>query len=115
MYSQIKLYFKELAVGIVRLQCTMLYYNNNERKMLENNGQWWWAWCPIKHLSKTFDFFSHVFLNKPETYKFEISSIRLIYDYLGKRDETIKVNNANSWWREILYNIPQQLILGLPL
>ena len=41
MYSQIKLYFKELVVGIVRLQCTMLYYNNNERKMLENIGQWW--------------------------------------------------------------------------
>ena len=63
--------------------------------MVRNCGQWWCAWYAINHLLKKFDIFSHNFFIKPEAYKFEISSLRLIYDYLSNRAERVKVHGEN--------------------
>ena len=45
-------------------------------------------------------------------YGVEISSARLLYDYLTNRKQRTKIGNSYSFWRDILSGLPQRSILG---
>ena len=65
-------------------------------------------------LSKGFDCLSHEFLlSKLHTYGFSISGLSLIYGYLANRKQRTKINSSYSSREEILFGVPQGLILGL--
>ena len=46
------------------------------------------------------------------SYGVEISSVRLVYDYLTNRKQRTKIGNNYSFWRDILSGVPQESILG---
>ena len=64
----------------------------------------------LTDLSKAFDYHSHELLGaKLNVYGVEISSVRLIYDYLTNRRLRTgnKVGNKYSSWRDILAGVPE--------
>ena len=64
-------------------------------------------------LWKVFDCFSHELLvAKLNACGVEISSVRLIYDYLTKRCLRTKAGNKYSSWRDILSCLPHGSVLG---
>ena len=66
----------------------------------------------LTDLSKACDCLSHELLL---AYGFSLSSLKLIYSYLRNRKQrTINRFNYSSW-EEILFTVPQGLILGLLL
>ena len=66
----------------------------------------------LTDLSKTFDCLSHELLvAKLVAYGVEISSVRLIYDYLTNRKQKTKIGNNYSSWRDILSGVPQGSVL----
>ena len=67
----------------------------------------------VTDLSKAFDWHSHeLLLAKLIAYGVEISSVRLIYDYLTNRKQRTKIGKNYSSWRNILSGVPQGSILG---
>ena len=70
-------------------------------------------WCIANSLSKAFDCLSHELLvAKLIAYGVEISSVRLVYDYLTNRKQRAKIGNYYNSWRDILSGVPQGSILG---
>ena len=70
----------------------------------------------LTDLSKAFDCLSHELLvAKLIAYGVEISSVRLIYDYLTNRKQRIKIGNNYSSWRDIPSGVLQGSILRAPL
>ena len=66
----------------------------------------------LTDLSKAFDCLPHdLIIAKLNAYGVDISAIRLIFDYLTKRNQRAKIGNDYSSRREILYGVPQ----GFPL
>ena len=64
-------------------------------------------------LSNAFDCFSHDhIIAKLQAYGFHIDALKLVHDYLSNRKQRVKVNNAYSSWKDILYVVPQRSILG---
>ena len=45
-------------------------------------------------------------------YGFDIDATRLIYNYLTGRKQRVKINQAYSSWKDIIYGVPQGSILG---
>ena len=45
-------------------------------------------------------------------YGFEYNAIKLIYNYLSKRFQRVRINSTYSIWLEILFGVPQGSILG---
>ena len=41
-----------------------------------------------------------------------MKALNFIYDYLRKRKQRTKIDNAYSFWQNILYGVPQGSILG---
>ena len=41
-----------------------------------------------------------------------MSSLKLLYSYLTNRKQRVKINNAYSSWKDIIYGVPQGSILG---
>ena len=67
----------------------------------------------LTDLSKAFDCLSHeLLIAKLTVYGVEISSVRLIYEYLKNRKQRTEIGNNYSSWRDILFGVPQGLILG---
>ena len=43
---------------------------------------------------------------------FSLPVLRLINDYLSKRKQRTKIENAYSTWLDVIFGVPQGLILG---
>ena len=64
-------------------------------------------------LSKAFDCLSHgLSIAKLNTYGLSLSALKLMQSYLSERKQRIKINQAYSFWEEILFGVPQGSILG---
>ena len=66
----------------------------------------------LTDLSKAFDCLLHDLIAKLHAYGFEMSSLKLLYSYLTNRRQRVKINNAYSSWKDIIYGVPQGSILG---
>ena len=67
----------------------------------------------LTDLSKTFDCFPHnEIIAKLNYHGFNFSALKLTHNYLAKRKQRIKINHLYSSWEDILFGIPQRLILG---
>ena len=64
-------------------------------------------------MSKAIDCLTHdLLIAKLHAYGFGIDATRLIYNYLTGRKQRVKINQAYSSWKDIIYGVPQGLILG---
>ena len=64
-------------------------------------------------LSKAFDCLSHdLLIAKLRTYGIDLSSLKLLQNYLSNRWERTKVNSKFSSWKRIISGVPQNSILG---
>ena len=64
-------------------------------------------------LSNAFDCIPHnLLIAKPHAYGFAEISLHLIYSYLGKRNQRVKIISEFSSWKEILSGVPQGSLLG---
>ena len=67
----------------------------------------------LTDLSKAFDCLTHeLLIAKLNAYGFDINATRLIYSYLTGRKQRVKINQAYSSWKDIIYGVPQGSILG---
>ena len=67
----------------------------------------------LKDLSKTFDCLPHNEITAKLNYHgFNFSALKLTHNYLAKRKQRIKINHLCSSWQDLLFGIPQGLILG---
>ena len=67
----------------------------------------------LTDLSKAFDCLHHeLLIAKLHAYGFSMTSLKLLYSYLTKRKQRVKINDVFSSWTEILYGVPQGSILG---
>ena len=67
----------------------------------------------LTDLSKAFDCIPHdLIIAKLEAYGLEIGALRLIHSYLIKRKQRVKVEEAYSSWKDIIFGVPQGSILG---
>ena len=67
----------------------------------------------LTDLSKAFDCIPHdLLVAKLHAYGFNISSLRLMKDYLTNRKQRVKIEDTYSSWLEIIYGVPQGSILG---
>ena len=63
--------------------------------------------------SKAFDCLSHeLLIAKLDAYGFDKSALKLVNRYLSTRKQRVKINDKYSSWNEILFGVPQGLILG---
>ena len=61
-------------------------------------------------LSKAFDCLSHeLIIAKLNAYGFSLSALKLIHNYLSKRQQRSKINQSYSTWKDILFGEPQGL------
>ena len=66
--------------------------------------------------SKAFDSLPHdILITKIHAYRFEISTLKLIYSYLTDRTQTVKVKGECSTERQIKSGVPQDSLLGVLL
>ena len=80
------------------------------KQCLDNNGEYS---ALLTDLSKAFDCLLHdLLIAKLHAYGFEMSSLKLLYSYLTNRKQRVKINNAYSSWKDIIYGVPQGSILG---
>ena len=67
----------------------------------------------LMDLSKAFDFLPHeLLIAKMEAYGFENKSLKLFYNYLKQRKQTVSINGEMSDYMDILAGVPQGSILG---
>ena len=62
---------------------------------------------------KAFDCLNHeLLIAKLNAYGFTLPVLKLIHNYLSNRKQRVRVNDSNSLWQDILFGVPQGLILG---
>ena len=67
----------------------------------------------LTDLSKAFDCLSHeLLIAKLNAYGFNMSALRFVHSYLKNRIQRTKINSEYSSWEEIMFGVPQRLILG---
>ena len=80
------------------------------KKTVDNGGVFG---ALLTDLSKAFDCIPHdLIIAKLEAYGFHINALKLMHDYSSNREQRVKVNDAYSSWKDIIYGIPQGSILG---
>ena len=66
----------------------------------------------LTDLSKAFDCLSHVLIiAKLNAYWMQSFCLKLMQNYLPERKQRTKINQAYSYWKEILFGVPQRSIL----
>ena len=66
----------------------------------------------LTDLSKAFDCLSHeLIIAKLNAYGFSLSALKLVHNYLSKRQERTKINQSYSSWENTLFGVPQGSIL----
>ena len=64
-------------------------------------------------LSKAFDCIPHVLLvAKLHAYGFDENALVLIYSYLKRRKQSVRINNTYSSFQTLLSGVPQGSVLG---
>ena len=64
-------------------------------------------------LSKAFDTINHqLLLGKWHAYGFSKQTLAIICSYLSNRKQRIKINNAFSFWKDLILGVPQGSVLG---
>ena len=64
-------------------------------------------------LYKAFHCIPHdLIVAKLEAYGFDIGALRLIRAYLINRKQRVKVNETHSFWKDIIFGVPQGTILS---
>ena len=62
----------------------------------------------LTDLSKAFDCLSHeLIIAKLNAYGFSLSALKLVHNYLSKRQERTKINQSYSSWENTLFGVPQ--------
>ena len=62
---------------------------------------------------KAFDCLNHeLLIAKLNAYGFTLPVLKLIHNYLSNRKQRVRVNDSYSLWQDILFGVPQGLILG---
>ena len=91
-------------------QNCLLYMVEKWKRCLDNKGS---CGVLLTDLSKAFDCLKHdLLIAKLNAYGFDHKALKLIYSYLTKRFQRVKVNSSYSSWFEILFGVPQGSILG---
>ena len=64
-------------------------------------------------MSKAFDCRNQeLFIAKLNAYRFTLSALKLVHDYLSDSKHRTRVNNSYSTWFEIFFGVRQGSILG---
>ena len=64
-------------------------------------------WALPTDLSKALDCLSHeLIIAKLNAYGFRLFALKLIYNYLSKRQQRTKINQSYSTWKDILFGVP---------
>ena len=67
----------------------------------------------LTDLSKAFDCIPHdLIIAKLEAHGFQTDALNLVYDYLSKRKQRIKINETFSCWKDTEYGVAQGSIFG---
>ena len=67
----------------------------------------------LTDLSKAFDCLSHeLIIAKLNAYGFSLPALKLVQNYLSKKQQRTKINQSYSSWEGILFGVPQGSILG---
>ena len=67
----------------------------------------------LTDLSEAFHCIPHeLIIAKLQAYGFHIDVLKLIQDYLSSRKQRVKVNDASSSWKDIIYGVPQGSLPG---
>ena len=105
--------FSKLLCGFRKkhnTQSALLNMIENWKKELDKGN---YIGAIIMDLSKAFDTINHnLLLAKLGAYGFELSSIKLLRNYLSNRKQRTKINGNFSSWMDILCGVPQGSILG---
>ena len=67
----------------------------------------------LTNLSKAFDCLNHeLFIAKLNAYDFSLTALKLVHNYLSNWKQRSKINSTYSSLLEIIFGLPQELILG---
>ena len=117
IYEQMQPYFENL---LSKFQCGFRKGYNAQhclmvliekwKKCVDNGGAFG---ALLTDLSKAFDCLSHeLLIAKLNAYGFDKKSLTLVYSYLSKRKQRVKINNSFSSWQRLSFGVPQGSILG---
>ena len=77
---------------------------------IDNKG---FAGGVLMYLSKAFETINHqLLLAKLHAYGFSKQALAIICSYLSNRKQRIKINNAFSFWKDLILGVPQGSVLG---
>ena len=63
--------------------------------------------------SRGFDYLSHeLIIARLNAYVFSLPALKLIHDYLSNRQQRTKINHDFSLWEGVLFEVPQDSVLG---
>ena len=109
MENKLSIFLCGYRKGMGAQNC-LLYLVNKWKLSLDRSDK-----CGIlfTDLSKAFDCLSHeLLIAKLDSYGFDYSSLKLIYNYLSNRFQRVRVDSDFSTWTKILTGVPQGSILG---
>ena len=117
LYNQLSVFFDKI---LLKYQCGFRKGFNVQHYLISLLEKWRQSLdqglvfrALLTDLSKAFNCLSNeVLVGKLIIYGVEISSVRLIYDYLTNTKQRPKIRNNYSFWRGILSGVPQGSILG---
>ena len=67
----------------------------------------------VMDLSKAFDCIPHdLIIARLHAYGFDENALALVYSYLKKRKQSVRINNVYSSFQEIVSGVPQRSVLG---